>query len=159
MPAIANTNANTDSDVISADNALTNSSAPVPLLVLVLILTLIYYFGPKIFEWRFPFQTTGQLDTLVAEIDEIIDSNSSIERDLIGPHYLHMFKAALQVLDHRVSLIKIQMCCEPGRTNPITWLLFHWSVLKDVDSCYNSLKSLECEIKTHIHVRRAVRSD
>ncbi|ESK90574.1 hypothetical protein Moror_4257 [Moniliophthora roreri MCA 2997] len=97
MPAIANTNANTDSDVISADNALTNSSAPVPLLVLVLILTLIYYFGPKIFEWRFPFQTTGQLDTLVAEIDEIIDSNSSIERDLIGPHYLHMFKAALQV--------------------------------------------------------------
>ncbi|KAI3619334.1 hypothetical protein WG66_012992 [Moniliophthora roreri] len=148
MPVIftSTSNPNPGSNPV-AEAALTGASSTfsTPLLLLLTIFNILYFLAPPIFSWRFPCQTTDDLDVVIANLGDLINSNCCFKRDLIELDDAEAFKSSLQQLS--TEAFKIKLLPEPPRTNPFVWVMFRWKVLKDMDACYTLLKVLEWEVK------------
>ncbi|ESK84993.1 hypothetical protein Moror_9191 [Moniliophthora roreri MCA 2997] len=125
----------------------TISSLPTPFLSLLGLFSLFYLFGPSIFQWRFPCRTTDQLDQFIDDLEDLIEANSSLENDVLGP-CTDRFKASLQNLNDVADEIKTRTYRQHYHSaNPLA----RWRMLRDVDRCYRSLKRLEKQIEVKIH--------
>ncbi|KAI3619118.1 hypothetical protein WG66_012964 [Moniliophthora roreri] len=178
MPALPNSNANCNSfstGVTEVAFTDTSSSLATPLLLLTLF-NILYLLGPPIFSWRFPCQSTDELDTFVSKLEALIQNNSSMVRDVLGdseeeltaslevyvPTFLFSFvhsrtdnqTLAVRYIDrlsNKAYELGILASREPSRANPLVWAKFQWSLLKDVDACYHSLKWLKGQVEAKIH--------
>ncbi|ESK91549.1 hypothetical protein Moror_2598 [Moniliophthora roreri MCA 2997] len=152
MPALPNSNANCNSfstGVTEVAFTDTSSSLATPLLLLTLF-NILYLLGPPIFSWRFPCQSTDELDTFVSKLEALIQNNSSMVRDVLGDSEEEL-TASLEVLSNKAYELGILASREPSRANPLVWAKFQWSLLKDVDACYHSLKWLKGQVEAKIH--------
>ncbi|ESK91547.1 hypothetical protein Moror_2596 [Moniliophthora roreri MCA 2997] len=158
LPASNSNTANTDPDPL-CEAILTSSTLvlPAPLLLILSTLHVLYTFGPSILRWRFPCQTTADLDRLLADLRKLIEKNSCLEQYLITLHQAETFKSALRLLRNQVSEIRIRP--EPPRTNPLVWMMFWWRVLRDVDRRYGDFRKLELDVQATIHAAQKAESD
>ncbi|EEB90330.1 hypothetical protein MPER_11474 [Moniliophthora perniciosa FA553] len=168
MPALPTSISSSNPGAEAALTATTLLSSN-PLLLLLTIFSILYFLGPSIFSWRFPCQTIDDLDVVIANLVDLINSSYCLKRDLIGWDDAQAFKSSLhqyviqsfstkyskdeRYFGHRLSTeaYKIKLLPEPPRTNPFVWLMFRWKVLRDIDACYVLLKVLEWEVKAKIH--------
>ncbi|ESK91543.1 hypothetical protein Moror_2592 [Moniliophthora roreri MCA 2997] len=161
MPPLPASNSNTaNADPNPLSEAILPSSTlvlPVPLLLILSALHVLYIVGPSILRWRFPCQTTADLDRLLADLRKLIEKNSCLEQRLIIPQQAGVFESALENLRNQVSEIRIRP--EPPRTNPFVWIMFWWRVLKDIDRRYADFRKLELEVQATIHAAQKAESD
>ncbi|ESK82773.1 hypothetical protein Moror_5636 [Moniliophthora roreri MCA 2997] len=151
MPAVPNSNVDCNAfstDVTEAASANSSSSTSTPLLLLGLF-NVLYLLGPPIFKWRFPCQSTDELDAFASKLEDLIENNSSLERDVLGDSS-EVFRTSLEELNKQANKIRNFASSEPARSNPLAWVKFQWALLNDVDSCYISLKRLKGEVEAKI---------
>ncbi|ESK82337.1 hypothetical protein Moror_2224, partial [Moniliophthora roreri MCA 2997] len=146
MPTIPNSNANCNAISTGMTEAAFPNSNPTLPAPLLLVLGTIYFFGPPIFNWRFPCQTLEELNLLINKLEALIEDNSSLGNDVLGPH-TKVFKSSLESLNDKASKIEILSYREPDRMNVFVWVRFRWSLLRDVDECYRALRRLNGEVK------------
>ncbi|ESK91537.1 hypothetical protein Moror_2586 [Moniliophthora roreri MCA 2997] len=153
MAVVFNFNFNADEINLNAHTVSTGIKEAVKSnsTTLLLLVGTLYFFGPKIFEWRFPCRTTDQLYLSIQKLEALIDSNSRLDSDIIPQYDVVHFKALLQTINDRADKIKVRNGQEPARSNPFAWGMFRWEVLRDVDSCYTLLRNLECVVNAKIH--------
>ncbi|KAK7032128.1 hypothetical protein VNI00_013302 [Paramarasmius palmivorus] len=111
-------------------------------------LALLYLFGPPLIKWRFPCRTPEALRTRIEKLEALVNANS-LRNDRLGPA-ADEFKASLHRLDRRVRELEIRP--QPTRANPISWMSFRWTLLRDVDVEYESSRDLEQRINEAIYI-------
>ncbi|KAK7032137.1 hypothetical protein VNI00_013311 [Paramarasmius palmivorus] len=114
---------------------------------------LLCHFGPSIVQWRFPCQTTEEIDVRIQKVESLIDSNSYLDNDILG-ETSNGFKAWLEELCDEAHKLRIRACREPSRANLLAWGMYRWKFLRDLDACYKGLKDLEGEIEETIRAAR-----
>jgi hypothetical protein len=61
----------------------------------LLLVAILYLFGPKAFRWRFPCQTTDDLDAFVEKLERLVMLNSSLDTGILEDEVTDGFYDAL----------------------------------------------------------------
>ncbi|ESK82338.1 hypothetical protein Moror_2225 [Moniliophthora roreri MCA 2997] len=123
------------------------SFLPIPLLITLFVITILYHLLLRVFDWRFPVQSVDALQEITKRIEQLIRENSSVRKNLLKD-YKEEFKGRLRILDARLVALKNRE--EPARFNVFAWTIFRWRVVQEADGCWLGLRELQTEVEAKL---------
>ncbi|KAK7032134.1 hypothetical protein VNI00_013308 [Paramarasmius palmivorus] len=167
MPVLPNTDASqiilganppVSTACIGMEGPRNGSSTTTKFCLVLGTLQILYYLTSSAVQWRFPCQTTEEIDARILKVESLIDSNSYLDNDVLGETF-DGFKAWLEGLYDDAHELRIRACREPSRADPLAWCIFRWEFLYDLDACYKGLKELEGRVEETIRMSRIPESN
>ncbi|EEB91426.1 hypothetical protein MPER_10212 [Moniliophthora perniciosa FA553] len=129
---------------------------PLPVVMIFLTLTCLYILVPRIFDWRYPCQSVDPLLVLSRDIERLIFENTSvtvvtvIESAGARKCELGLLMRRLRIIHARVKALKAKSRAGPPRSNVLAWVVFRWSMIKEIDEWHVALTILDAEVQAKL---------
>ncbi|KAL0067801.1 hypothetical protein AAF712_005241 [Marasmius tenuissimus] len=95
-------------------------------------------------KWLYPY-TVDDLKRQISCIDEVIERNTALGRDLLGD-LGWKFRERLAGEHRRMNEIKEWTTVEPERSNLFGWVGFRWRKMRELKKSYCSVTGLKKDV-------------
>ncbi|ESK91536.1 hypothetical protein Moror_2585 [Moniliophthora roreri MCA 2997] len=154
---------------IALESALIPATASLPLSLVItfLVLVCLYILIPRIFNWRYPCQSVDPLLVLGQDIEHLIFENTSVvtaneiprEKARARDHELGLSMRRLRTIHARVKALKAKSRAGPPRSSMLAWVVFRWTLVKEIDECYVALTTLDAEVQGKLEQSEGAEND